>query len=394
MLTGRRGEAAYARLRITCVVGTRPEVIKMAPVIMQLRHRPWAEVSVLSTSQHRHLVDPLLAFFGLAADDDLDAMTANQPLPELTARVLTRASDALTSMRPDWVIAQGDTTSVMATALACFYAAIPFAHVEAGLRTGDLQRPFPEELNRAVTARMARINFAPTAAARDNLLREGVADDSIFVTGNTVIDALLWTAARAAPLPLSLEADRRVLLLTLHRRESFGAPMRSVFAAIRRLVERNPGLTVVYPVHPNPNIRESARESLGHVTGVHLLPPLPYPEFGGLLKRADIVLTDSGGVQEEAPALGKPVLVARDITERPEAIQEGVARIVGTDRDRIVFEVERLLNSPDAYADMARGASPYGDGQAGRRIADILHRFANPDIAAAVPIAHALEVSA
>ena len=350
----------------------------MAPVIRALRAQRWAEVSLLATSQHADLVRPLLGFFGLAADHDLNAMVPHQSLPELTARILAAASRFFAAEPPDWVIAQGDTTTVVAVALACFYAGIPFAHVEAGLRTGDLQQPFPEEFNRALAAKIARLHFAPTERARDNLLREGAAPDAVFVTGNTVIDALLWTAERNLPSPVVPAPGQQLALLTLHRRESFGAKLRAVFAAIRRLLARNPDLLVAYPVHPNPEVRSAAEQALSDLQQVRLLPPLLYPHMVALLQRADLVLTDSGGIQEEAPALGKPVLVLRNTTERPEPVHAGVARVIGTDPERIVAEVERLLHSRDAYAEMARTVLPYGDGRASSRIVDVFSRLARP----------------
>ncbi len=355
-------------MRIICVVGTRPEVIKMAPVISTLKQEAWAEVTVLSTAQHRHLVSPLLAFFGINADIDLNAMTENQELAELTSRLLTRIGDVLKSRRPDLVIAQGDTTTVMTTAMACFYLGIRFAHVEAGLRTGDLRRPFPEEFNRIVAGRLAALNFAPTPGARDNLLREGTPPKAIFVTGNTVIDALLWTAVRVTEPPLALAPDQRLLLMTLHRRESLGAPIRAVLQAVRRLVADNPDLVVLYPVHPNPRVGEPAREILGGLARVHLTPPLDYPKLIAAMRHCHFVLTDSGGIQEEAPALGRPVLVTREATERPEAIEAGVATLVGTDEDRIVAAAQSLLDDQACYQAMSRGASPYGDGHAAERI--------------------------
>jgi UDP-N-acetylglucosamine 2-epimerase (non-hydrolysing) len=357
-------------MRITCVVGTRPEVIKMAPVIQELNRRDMAEVTVLSTAQHRHMVDPFLGFFGLKADIDLDAMTVGQTLPELTGRLLTRLSAVIEDTRPDMVLAQGDTTTVMTTAMACFYAGVRFGHIEAGLRTGDLRSPFPEEYNRRLATLTADLNFAPTTAARENLLREGVAADRIVFTGNTVIDALLWTVAHDPPSPIALAPGQRLLLMTLHRRESFGAPVRDVLSAVRRLVERNPDLVVLYPVHPNPNVAVPAREILDGVERVHLRGPLDYPDLVGAMRQAHLILTDSGGIQEEAPALAKPVLVTRDTTERPEAVAEGVVRVIGADPDRVESEAQRLLDDPAAYAAMARGVSPYGDGKAAGRIVD------------------------
>jgi UDP-N-acetylglucosamine 2-epimerase (non-hydrolysing) len=360
------------RRRILCVVGTRPEVIKMAPVIQDLRARPWAQVAVLSTAQHRDLAAPLLGFFGVAPEHELAVMSDGQSLHELTARLLLGLPPVFRQAEPHIVLAQGDTTTVMATALACFYSGIAFGHVEAGLRTGDLRDPFPEEFNRILASRLASLNFAPTDAARANLLREGADPRRVFVTGNTVIDALHWVVARDVASPVPVRPDQRVLLVTLHRRESFGRPMQRVFAAIRQLVERNRDLVVIYPLHPNPNVSVPARAQLGGLDRVVLCPPLDYPGLIAVMQRAHLVLTDSGGIQEEAPALGKPVLVARETTERGEAITTGVARLVGTDSDRIVAAAQRLLDDAVAYNAMVRRASPFGDGHASARIGDVL----------------------
>jgi UDP-N-acetylglucosamine 2-epimerase (non-hydrolysing) len=359
-------------VRVTCLVGTRPEAIKMAPVIHELRRREGFGVSVVATAQHRDLVGPLLGFFGIAPDCDLDVMTKDQGLAPLTSRLIERVSAVLAADRPELVIAQGDTTTVMASAVACFYAGIPFAHVEAGLRTGDLRQPFPEEFNRVVAARVAAFNFAPTETARTNLLREGIAPETITVTGNTVIDALQWTVARSPEPGFALEPGQRLLLVTLHRRESFGAPLTRAFAAISRLATANPDLVVLYPVHPNPNVAGAASRLLGGIERVRLVAPLDYPQMVAAMQRAHLILTDSGGIQEEAASLGVPVLVARDATERGEAVEAGLARLVGTDTDRIVAEAQHLLDCPTAHQAMSRGGSPFGDGQASRRIVDTI----------------------
>ncbi len=344
----------------------------MAPVIQELRGRPWAEVAVLSTAQHRDLAAAFLDSFGIAPDHELAVMTDGQSLHDLTARLLLGLPAIFRRVEPNIILAQGDTTTVMAAALACFYSGIAFGHVEAGLRTGDLRDPFPEEFNRVVASRLATLNFAPTNAARTNLLHEGVDPARVFVTGNTVIDALHWILARGVASPVKVSRDKRVLLVTLHRRESFGQPMERVFAAICQLVERNQDLVVIYPLHPNPNVSGPARAHLGRIGRVDLCPPLDYPALIGVLQCAYLVLTDSGGIQEEAPALGKPVLVARDTTERGEAIATGVACLVGTDTDRIVAVAQRLLDDPAAYQAMVRRVSPYGDGHASVRICDVL----------------------
>ena len=361
--------------RILCVTGTRPEAIKMAPVIRVLKDEPWARVRVLATAQHRHLLDQVLKFFDIVPDLDLDIMRADQALASLTARLLLDLDGVLQAERPDVVLAQGDTTTVLSIALACFYHRIPFGHVEAGLRTGDMSNPFPEEMNRVMASRLARWHFAPTENARENLLREGVADDTIFVTGNTVIDALLSVAQRECPLPFPLDPDKRLILVTAHRRENFGEPFRTICRAIRTVAERNQNVQIIYPVHPNPNVYRMAHEMLGGQSNIILCEPLDYLSFVETMKRAYLILSDSGGVQEEAPALTKPVLVLRSETERPEAVREGVVRVVGTDFEEIVGVVEHLLHDEAAHRAMARGVSPYGDGRAAERIAAVLRDY-------------------
>ena len=344
----------------------------MAPVILALRAEPWARARVLATAQHRQMLDQVLGLFEIAPDVDLDLMRPDQALADLTARMITRLDEALAEERPDVVLAQGDTTTVLATGLACFYRRIPFGHVEAGLRTGDLANPFPEEMNRAVASRLARFHFAPTAASRENLLREGIPAAAIHVTGNTVIDALLQVAARDVPIGPALDPGKRLVLVTAHRRESFGAPLREAFQALRGLADANPDVEVLYPVHMNPNVSGPAREILSGHPRIVLCDPLEYAPFVSAMKRAYLIVTDSGGVQEEAPALGKPVLVLRDETERPEAVAEGVVKLVGTKAAAIRAEAQRLLDDPAAYAAMARGVSPYGDGHAAERIVRVL----------------------
>jgi UDP-N-acetylglucosamine 2-epimerase (non-hydrolysing) len=344
----------------------------MAPVIGALGRETWAEVRVLATAQHRHMLDQVLGLFGIKPDIDLDIMRPNQALTILTARLLLDLDDVLLAERPDVVLAQGDTTTVMTVALACFYHRIPFGHVEAGLRTGDLSNPFPEEMNRIVAGRMARWHFAPTESSRQNLLREGFASESIHVTGNTVIDALLDVAAMNPDVGIPIDSGKRLVLVTAHRRENFGEPFRDICRAVRDLADRNPDIQVLYPVHPNPNVQAVAHELLGGHERILLCPPLDYLPFVGAMQRAYLILSDSGGVQEEAPALGKPVLVLRRETERPEAVEEGVVKLVGPDYERIVTEAQRLLDDQEAYRAMARGVSPYGDGKAAGRIARIL----------------------
>jgi len=357
---------------ILCIVGTRPEGIKMAPLIKALKGEPWARVTVLATAQHRGLLDQVLSLFAIQPDVDLDIMRPNQTLPELTARLITALDEKFAEIAPDVVLAQGDTTTVMTAALVAFYRRISFGHVEAGLRTHDLNNPFPEEMNRLVAGHLARWHFVPTERSRQNLLREGIADAAIHVTGNTVIDALLDVAATKWPLDIPLDPNKRLVLVTAHRRENFGEPFRAICRAVRQLVDRHADIEVLYPVHPNPNVQATAHELLGGHPRIRLCEPLDYAPFVEVQKRAYLILTDSGGVQEEAPALGKPVLVLRTETERPEAVDEGVVRLVGTDQALILEEASRLLDSASAYREMARGVSPYGDGLAAQRIVAVL----------------------
>ncbi|HHL33831.1 MAG TPA: UDP-N-acetylglucosamine 2-epimerase (non-hydrolyzing) [Desulfobulbaceae bacterium] len=362
-------------IKVCTVIGTRPEAIKMAPVVQALRRQSWAKVMVLATAQHREMLDQVFSLFNLRAERDLDVMVQNQTLSDLTARLIVSLDAALSEMQPDVVLAQGDTTTVLCCALASFYQGIAFGHVEAGLRTGDLYNPFPEEMNRVVASRLARFHFAPTERSRQNLLNEGIAEDKVFVTGNTVIDALLMVARKDIDIGIELDPTRRMILVTAHRRENFGQPFLEICRAIRRLVEIYPDIEILYPVHPNPNVREVAYRELDNQSRIHLCPPLDYGPFVTAMKKAYLILTDSGGVQEEAPALGKPVIVLRSDTERPEAVDKDVVRMAGTNQDRIVEEAGRLLDDPEHYKGMAKGASPYGDGHAAARIVDILKKF-------------------
>jgi len=389
MVTQREySEIMNVRKHVLCIVGTRPEGVKMAPLIKALKGEPWARVTVMTTAQHRNLLDQVLALFDIQPDVDLDIMRPDQTLSELTARLIKALDETFNSLKPDLVLAQGDTTTVMTAAPVAFYRRIPFGHVEAGLRTHDLDSPFPEEMNRLVAGRLARWHFVPTQRARQNLLREGISDAAIHVTGNTVIDALLEVASTDWPLALTLDARKRLLLVTTHRRENFGKPLRAICAAILQLVDRYTDLEVVYPVHPNPRVRSIVHEMLGNQTCIHLCEPLDYASFVQVQKRAFLILTDSGGVQEEAPALGTPVLVLRTETERPEAVEEGVVRLVGTSQTRIVAEVSHLLDNDIAYRKMALVASPYGDGHAAQRIVTTLrHAFYPPDVSLAISLA-------
>jgi UDP-N-acetylglucosamine 2-epimerase (non-hydrolysing) len=360
-------------LRVLSVFGTRPEAIKMAPVVQQLGRTPAVLSRVCITAQHREMLDQVLELFELRPDYDLDLMQPDQPLNELTAAVFSGLEPVLRGFGPDWVLVQGDTTTVMAAGLSAYYHRVRVGHVEAGLRTGDKWQPFPEEINRKVLGAVADLHFAPTEWARSNLLREGVPGAAIRVTGNPVIDALRQVLRHpydleAGPLRGRLDG-RRLLLVTAHRRENFGAPLQRIFRALRRIAQDLESLVqLVYPVHMNPNVHGPAHELLGGISNIHLVPPLDYLPMAHLMKRAYLVLTDSGGLQEEAPAVGTPVLVLREVTERPEALEAGTALLVGTDEQRIYAETKRLLENPSAQAAMARASNPYGDGHAAERI--------------------------
>lgn len=365
-------------LTVLSVIGTRPEAIKMAPVIAELRRFPdRIRPIVCVTAQHRELLDPILELFDITPDYDLDLMRPNQTLTLVTTAVLSGMARVLREVQPDWVLAQGDTTTVMATALACYYRRISFGHVEAGLRTGDKFRPYPEEINRVLADALADRHFAPTARARDNLLSQGIPQKSILITGNTVIDALLQIAGRQIPHAEAVLSEiplwgDRIVLVTAHRRESFGPGIQQMCDALSILAARYPDVQFVYPVHPNPNVTGPVHQRLQGIANVSLIAPLEYDALVHLMKRSYLILTDSGGIQEEAPALGKPVLVLREVSERPEGIAAGVARLVGMDNARIVQEASTLLDDKAAYAQMARRVSPYGDGQASRRIVEAL----------------------
>lgn len=354
------------------MIGTRPEAIKMAPVINQLKQHPRFDCRVVATAQHRGLLDQVLALFDIQPDIDLDIMQPNQTLASLNARLLLELDRVLRDEAPDVVLAQGDTTTVLSAAMASFYQRIAFGHIEAGLRTFDLDSPFPEEANRLMASRLARWHFAPTDGAVANLVAEGVDRAAITLTGNTVIDALLAVSARQPTLDVKLAPGARMILVTAHRRENFGAPIVAICTALKLLAERNADLQFLYPVHPNPNVREVAYGMLADCPNIVLCDPLDYASFVAAMQRAYLIISDSGGVQEEAPALGRPVLVLREDTERPEAVACGVVKLVGTDTQHLVEQVQLLLDDHQAYAAMARGVSPYGDGHSAARIVEVL----------------------
>ena len=366
-------------LRALSIFGTRPEAIKLAPVLNRLKQTPAVESIVCITAQHREMLDQVLGLFEIRPDFDLDIMQPAQPLAELSAAVFRGLEPVLAEVAPDWVLVQGDTTTVMCAALLAYYHRVKIGHVEAGLRTGDKFQPFPEEVNRQVLGVVGDLHFAPTEWARANLLREGIPAERITLTGNTVIDALQEVVAR--PLNLSagplagVDDSQRIILVTAHRRENFGAPLERIFSALRSIAIAYAGkVTLIYPVHLNPKVQEPAHRLLAGVPNIRLIKPVDYLSMVHLMKRAHLILTDSGGIQEEDPALGKPVLVLREKTERPEALQAGTAILVGTDPERIVRETRRLLDDPAAYTAMAKAVNPFGDGHAAERIVAALLR--------------------
>ena len=370
-------------MKVLSVFGTRPEAIKMAPVVKALSAADDMESVVCVTAQHRDMLDQVLGIFNITPDEDLDLMTPGQSLHALTARVLVGMQGVLERHQPDVVLVHGDTTTTLATTLAAFYAQIPVGHVEAGLRTGDMTAPFPEEANRVLADRICHYFFPPTQRSADNLIAEGLPESQIWITGNTVIDALFWV--RDAMKDMDFSADtygtassfvrhntHQILLVTGHRRESFGGGFERICQALSSLAQRYPDLQIVYPVHLNPRVQEPVHRLLSDFENIHLIKPLEYPDFVRLMDRSHIILTDSGGIQEEAPALDKPTLVMRDVTERPEGIAAGVVKLVGTESAAIIQAVSELLDDPEAYAQMQRAVNPYGDGQASLRIVDAL----------------------
>ena len=369
-------------MKVLTVFGTRPEAIKMAPLVHALAKDPHFEAKVCVTAQHREMLDQVLKLFSIVPDYDLNIMQPGQGLTEITCRILEGLKPVLESFKPDVVLVHGDTTTTMAASLAAFYQRIPVGHVEAGLRTGDLSSPWPEEGNRTLTGHLATYHFAPTETSRQNLLRENIADNRIAVTGNTVIDALFWVRDRVLSDEVLrneltqrypfLANGKKMILVTGHRRESFGRGFEQICHALAEIAANNPDVQIVYPVHLNPNVSEPVKRILGHVENVMLIEPQDYLPFVWLMNRAWLILTDSGGIQEEAPSLGKPVLVMREMTERPEAVSAGTVCLVGTDSQRIVNEVTRLLQDESAYQAMSRAHNPYGDGHACHRILSAL----------------------
>jgi len=371
--------------KISLIFGTRPEAVKVCPVILAMQDHPDLEPHVCVTGQHRQMLDQVLDVFGVVPDVDLALMQPNQTLAGLTSRAIAAIDGYLGEYRPDMVLVQGDTTTVFCAALCAFYQKIPVGHVEAGLRTWDMHSPFPEEMNRVLATRLSALHFAPTTTSRDNLLKEGVPQERVFVTGNTVIDALMIAVEKVKTLPPKIPglpqdlmnggAERPLVLITGHRRENFGEGFHNICRAISTLSDRFPGVAFVYPVHLNPNVREPVFEGLSDRENIHLIEPLSYLPFVALMNRAALILTDSGGVQEEAPSLGKPVLVMRDTTERPEAVEMGTVKLVGTDANAIVNNVSALLTDRVSYDTMAKGTNPYGDGKACGRILNICVQF-------------------
>ncbi len=365
-------------LKVLTVFGTRPEAIKMAPLVKELNSRPGQIRSMVAvTAQHREMLDQVLELFDIIPDYDLNIMQEGQTLYDVTTRALEGLKDVLIESNPDLVLVHGDTTTTFVAALAAYYRQIPVGHVEAGLRTHNKYSPFPEEMNRHLTGALAEYHFAPTEKSMQNLIKENVNADNIFVTGNTVIDALKATVREnyvfSDPLLNNIDFGRqRVLLVTTHRRENLGEPMRDIYRALKEIVETHPDVEIVFPVHKNPAVRRVVNEILGKMPRVHLIEPLQYEPFINLMQRCYLVLTDSGGMQEEAPSLGKPVLVLRNTTERPEAVDAGTVKLVGTDREVVLSVTKELLNNPDTYKSMAEAANPYGDGLAAKRIVDFI----------------------
>lgn len=366
------------KIKVLTIFGTRPEAIKMAPLVKEIEKNSDALESVVCvTAQHREILDQVLELFDIKADFDLNIMKDNQNLWSLTSDVLLKTKEVIEQVKPDVVLVHGDTTTSMAAALSAFYAKVPVGHVEAGLRTFDKYYPFPEEINRVFTDSVCTYFFAPTDKSCENLIKSQIPQTHIYKTGNTVIDALLYTIKNNEVEidGLNLNPDLKTILLTSHRRENFGEPIKQICEAVLELVSKNKNIEVVYPVHPNPNVQKPVYELLGNKERIHLIKPLEYAQFCSLMKKSHIILTDSGGVQEEAPSLAKPVLVLRDTTERPEAIEYGTVKLVGTDKNKIVSTVQKLLDDTNEYNKMAEAVNPYGDGLASKRIVDVLKKI-------------------
>lgn len=373
--------------KVMLVFGTRPEAIKMCPLVKELKKRPGIDTIVCVTGQHKQMLDQVLSFFEVVPDYNLLIMKSNQTLFDVTSNILDSIKEVLKISKPDVVLVHGDTSTTFATALACFYMQIPVGHVEAGLRTYNLYSPYPEEFNREAVSIISQYNFAPTVLSRDNLIKEGRDRRKIWITGNTAIDAMKWTVREDYTHPeLEWAAGSRLILITAHRRENLGEPMRHMFRAIRRVMDEHSDVKAIYPIHMNPLVRKAAEEIFGEssVGGkeerMHIIEPLDVLDFHNFMKRSYLILTDSGGIQEEAPSLGKPVLVMRDTTERPEGIEAGTLKLVGTDEETIYREFSRLLNNPEVYSQMELAVNPYGDGHACERIADILENGDMNDI--------------
>lgn len=359
--------------RVMIVFGTRPEAIKMCPLVLELKKRPELNVTLCVTGQHRQMLDQVLEAFNVTPDYDLSIMKDKQTLFDVTVNILERIREVLLEVKPDIVLVHGDTSTTFVTALACFYLQIPVGHVEAGLRTYNIDSPYPEEFNRQAVSIISCFNFAPTELSKNNLLNEGKNPETIFITGNTAIDALKTTVREDYTHPeLEWAKGKRLIILTAHRRENLGEPMHQMFRAIRRIIDEHPDVCAIYPIHMNPVVREAAREELGDCDRVHIIEPLEVLDFHNFIARSYMILTDSGGIQEEAPSLGKPVLVMRDTTERPEGIAAGTLKLVGTDEEVIYNSFKQLLEDKEEYDRMSKASNPYGDGNACHRIADIL----------------------
>ena len=364
--------------KVMLVFGTRPEAIKMCPLVNELKTRKTLQTIVCVTGQHRQMLDQVLNVFGVIPEYDLSIMEPGQTLFDITTNILCRIKAVLEDAKPDIVLVHGDTSTTFVTALACYYLQIPVGHVEAGLRTYNIFSPYPEEFNRQAVSIIAQYNFAPTERSGQNLLKEGKSESSIYITGNTAIDALKTTVHCDYSHPvLDWAADSRLIMLTAHRRENLGAPLHDMFRAVRRVVEEHPDVKVIYPIHMNPAVRRAAEEELGNCERIRIIEPLEVLDFHNFLAHSYLILTDSGGIQEEAPSLGKPVLVMRDTTERPEGVEAGTLKLVGTDEEVIYTHFKCLLENHDVYKAMARASNPYGDGMASKRIADVLERQLN-----------------